>query len=354
MKKKLIFCKFALLVLYLAPGFIIAEGLFLPMSFDDAMVSVEEHRERYNEFKLNTPHHFLLELIEKQYYQFIDIAKQIPNTLKIPKIIHQIWIGPLPFPQEARQWQESWAKLHPDWEYKLWTNKEVESFDFANKKFYEEATNWGEKSDILRYELLYLYGGLYVDVDFECQRSSLLDELHHICDFYSGIHMVPLLVENRLRINNGLLAARPQHPIIAQARNQIRNFRHESSIVKRTGPDFFTAVIDAVLPWSLTTGSVDMVFPSNFFYPSGPKGGAGYKIKDGQAYIRPETIAVHYYTSYWIIKPKEPKTPENTQHIVSISEPKEKKKADPKRLEKRYQEYLAKKNAHKIIKQEKS
>src|ERR1700730_3033568 len=42
---------------------------------------------------------------------------------KIPKIIHQIWLGS-PFPEKYNKYQASWQKLHPKWIYKLWTDKD--------------------------------------------------------------------------------------------------------------------------------------------------------------------------------------------------------------------------------------
>ena len=41
----------------------------------------------------------------------------------IPKIIHQIWLGPLPPPQ---RWLDSWRDHHPDWDYHLWTNEKYQ------------------------------------------------------------------------------------------------------------------------------------------------------------------------------------------------------------------------------------
>jgi mannosyltransferase OCH1-like enzyme len=44
---------------------------------------------------------------------------------------------------------------------------------------FDRASNFGEKSDIWRYEILFRLGGVYVDTDFECVRpfDSLLEVL---------------------------------------------------------------------------------------------------------------------------------------------------------------------------------
>ncbi|MGE0009498.1 MAG: glycosyltransferase family 32 protein [Candidatus Babeliales bacterium] len=280
----------------------VVQEIYIPESFSQAMISHPDDLKAYNKFLEKTPHKALLNQIVDQYYQFLDKARErYTDEYIIPKIIHQIWIGPRPLPEKTRAWQESWLTMHPDWEYKLWTNDDVEGFVFENKKYFDKAVNWGEKADILRYEILYHFGGVYVDIDFESLKP--LDWLNQVCDFYVGIHAVPLLFKNRLRINNGIIAARPGHPILAHAVNSLKHFVNKRGVANRTGPDFFTSIIEDILP--LESDSLDMIFPSNFFYPSGPMAASyGFTIQPGKAYVQPETLAVHYYTAFWIKPPK--------------------------------------------------
>ena len=65
------------------------------------------------------------------------------------------------------------------------------------------------KSDIARYEIIYRYGGVYIDTDFECLRP--LDFLHYIYDFYTGIQP---LDSAYLQLGIGILAAAPAHPYL--------------------------------------------------------------------------------------------------------------------------------------------
>ncbi len=48
---------------------------------------------------------------------------------------------------------------------------------------YEE--NLGAKSDLLRYELLYQFGGVYIDIDVVLLQP--LDILNHTYEFYTGL-----------------------------------------------------------------------------------------------------------------------------------------------------------------------
>ena len=54
------------------------------------------------------------------------------NTL--PKIIHQMWIGP-PLPLHIYQMMQSWKEHHPTWEVKLWT----EAPPLVNQELWDNA-----------------------------------------------------------------------------------------------------------------------------------------------------------------------------------------------------------------------
>jgi predicted SAM-dependent methyltransferase len=81
---------------------------------------------------------------------------------KIPKILHQIWIGPLPPPTEL---MNTWKEKHPDWEYRLWTD---EKNHWENQAKIDAMPEWNGKADIMRYEILEKHGGVLVDADSEC------------------------------------------------------------------------------------------------------------------------------------------------------------------------------------------
>jgi len=79
----------------------------------------------------------------------------------IPKILHMIWIGPNPFPYEANF--QRYVDLHPSWKIMFWTDKNLPKL--KNKKIYNSIPIYATKADLLRLEVLALYGGVYVDAD---------------------------------------------------------------------------------------------------------------------------------------------------------------------------------------------
>jgi hypothetical protein len=91
------------------------------------------------------------------------------------KRIHQIWIqGEEHFKATQPAYYEMsqlWKTLYPDFEYKLWNESDFIQLlsDFSPDLLtsYQQAPNFASKSDIARYVLLYTFGGLYVDTDYE-------------------------------------------------------------------------------------------------------------------------------------------------------------------------------------------
>lgn len=89
----------------------------------------------------------------------------------IPKIIHQIHLGGHPLPERETKWQQTWSHYNPEWEMLLWNDDRVSNeLHVSHPDILERCKSFSEKSDILRFEILYQYGGLYIDTDFECLK----------------------------------------------------------------------------------------------------------------------------------------------------------------------------------------
>jgi hypothetical protein len=100
-----------------------------------------------------------LQRIKTIYEQYAINDVQYSETPRIPKIIHHIWLGS-ELPEKYKAWQKTWLTHHPDWEYRLWTQKEIDEFGLKNRTQFDAARTYGEKSDIALYEILYRFGGV--------------------------------------------------------------------------------------------------------------------------------------------------------------------------------------------------
>jgi len=102
--------------------------------------------------------------------------------MKIPKIIHQTWkTRDIPYDVYQKAWIDSWKKYHADWEYKFWTDEDNKAFIKRHYPWFLKIYDRYQKSicraDAVRYFILHHYGGVYVDLDFECLKNiqPLLD-----------------------------------------------------------------------------------------------------------------------------------------------------------------------------------
>lgn len=235
-------------------------------------------------------------LVLERYERWIVKERRSTDQVRIPKIIHQIWLGS-ELPQKYYKLCQTWRAFHPDWEYKLWTDKEIQDFGLANQAQYDAAVNYGEKSDIARYEIICRYGGVYIDTDFECIQS--FDAIHQCCDFYAGISGCN---ENLVYIANGLIGAYPEHPVLQACIKRLpqydskKNQHNNEAILNRSGPEHFFRCIFDVVP---SCNDRSVIFPANYFYPW------PWYYKDRQtevqarSWIRPETFALHYWHCSW-------------------------------------------------------
>jgi mannosyltransferase OCH1-like enzyme len=184
------------------------------------------------------------------------------STHKIPKILHQLWIGPKSPPTRML---ETWKEKHPDYEYILWTEAE-----FARREFVPSCIDQinliaeiNGKADILRWEILYKYGGVFFDADSICIEP--LDEELFLTK--TGFASFENETERGNLIATGSMGFVPNHPLCGDiiewvrtdpsAEDMIRNYKAWYSV----GP--------ALLTRFLETGKYSdfTIFPSHFFLP---------------------------------------------------------------------------------------
>lgn len=101
----------------------------------------------------------------------------------ISKIIHQTWFdNNKTLPILFNKMIEESKKLNQDFEFKLWTDTNIEDFLKNNyKKIYEIYSKnilGVQKSDLARLAILHYYGGIYIDLDI-----LLLKNLNDLFDF---------------------------------------------------------------------------------------------------------------------------------------------------------------------------
>jgi mannosyltransferase OCH1-like enzyme len=150
----------------------------------------------------------------------------------IPRVLHHIWLGADDWPGEAEERRRTWLDHHPDWEHRLWSEDVVPAG--LRVEVYERLRNPSERSDLLRLEILWRYGGVYVDADVECRRP--LDPLLEGRDL--------LVATEKGEVAAAVLGATAGHPFIAQARAEIKPRKSYGwTVEEKTGAGFLAQVL---------------------------------------------------------------------------------------------------------------
>ena len=233
-----------------------------------------------------------LSFFKSLYDKNSPLMAQVSNQTHVPKVLHFIWVGPKPFPMESIDNVRSWIAKHPDWKVKFWTDHTrplphekmelclVQDFHFLKlADCYKKSENYGEKSDVLRYEILYQEGGLYVDHDVECVKS--FDQLSNHYDMYIGMQMPDkTCLSSSVVPTNNLIGAKPCHPVLKRCIDKVAGHwdrmeesypgQDRDSIISRVAHRTFIVLGEAVKEVGNQEGNCDIVFPA--FYFNAPKG----------------------------------------------------------------------------------
>ena len=118
----------------------------------------------------------------------------------IPKKIHYCWLSGDPFPEKIKMCMDSWKKVMPDYEWKLWN---TETFDVENSiPYVKEAfasRKWAFVADYIRLYALYTEGGIYLDSDVRVLKR--FDEfLNH--SFFTSMEYHPFMIERDKSFND--------------------------------------------------------------------------------------------------------------------------------------------------------
>lgn len=214
----------------------------------------------------------------------------------IPKVINQIWIGPRKLSDEHAGYIQKWKEMYPDFEHIFWDDIRVEETEIIppDKRlyYYSEGYPIAFKADLLRYEIIKKYGGMYVDVDTEPLRK--MEDAFFDFVFFGGVQPGNLVAI-------GLFAAVKQCPLIVDVCREVTQnidthlgrVDFGEQLDKITGPTFFTSICERYFQ------NPDYFFvPPKYFYPY-PYWDLESRAKDPhEAY--PEAYSVHHWSKNWV------------------------------------------------------
>ena len=229
--------------------------------------------------------------------KFIRPTRRVDGGGRIPKVFHRIWLGRRPMPDEFKRYGDSWLEVNPGWEMRTWSEDNLPAI--INASEFHAATKLAGKADVLRYELLWRFGGVYIDTDFQALKplGTLLDGINTF--FADQQSCAPAI---------GILGSVPHDPfyehLIAALPASVRS--HEC-LVAKTGPAFYSSEIDRFLAVDRLIRNLGAVwehlsadlsyriygFETRFFYPY------GYWEMQRRNQAFPQAYAVHHWAHSW-------------------------------------------------------
>lgn len=209
----------------------------------------------------------------------------------IPKIIHYCWFGGNPIPEKEQRCIESWKKFCPDFEIRRWdeTTYDVSKSTYSMQAYQEKR--WGFVSDYVRFDVVYRYGGIYLDTDVELLKSfdPLLKE-----DGFAGIEESTF---GLFAVAPGLgFGAIPNCEIIKNLKQlyEKREFIHNGKIDLTPSPQIVTGYLkrhgfNGKNEKQVVAGLT--IFPSEYFCPQ--------NYTTGAINITKNTYSIHRYSESW-------------------------------------------------------
>ena len=211
----------------------------------------------------------------------------------IPKIIHYCWLSDDPYPQKIQKCLDSWHRVLPDYEFRLW------NFD----RFPKDKSMWVSQAfdskkyafaaDYIRNYALYTEGGIYLDTDVEVVKS--FDPLLHL-PYFMGMESTTDDIEAAVM---GSEAGNPVFKAMLDYYNNRSFIRTDGTFRTTPLPQLMSQRLFGLYKIQPIAGISDFktdedtlcVFPSDYFSP--------IHLQTMRLRITDNTYAIHRFAASW-------------------------------------------------------
>ena len=235
-----------------------------------------------NQDQLPTPKDYAKIQPLRAYYRFID--HENVRIYDLPAkcmggVLHQFWTGPKPIPKVFADWCHKWQSLNPTWKYLMWNEDLVRQHDPELGELITKASCPAVASDIARVAAVHKFGGVYVDCDFEPQRS--------ITNLFKDVPAFYVNLDEHGDAASAIFGAYPYHPWM----KEMRRLLLEDQLSHQAYPPWNVHLMRAIA----VKYGVQQV-PHGYFYP--------YPYRRRQCHVFPArawplAYAVHRHAMSW-------------------------------------------------------
>ena len=212
----------------------------------------------------------------------------------IPKIIHYCWFGNCEISEKIKDYISSWKEYLSDYEFKCWNEKnyDVNKYIFIKEAY--ELKKYAFVSDMVRLDVLYTYGGIYLDVDMqvlsnldsflECELLLGFDSRNSIslASCFIGCipkqvfikHLFDIYTRTKFVLENGKLNETPNTVLLTK---EVQKF-------------YNTKLVNNKKIINIANGII--IYPMEYFH--------ALDLCDGNLYKTFNTSAIHWHTLLWV------------------------------------------------------
>lgn len=211
------------------------------------------------------------------------------NLMIIPKVIHYIWFGHNPIPDNLQRCIDSWKKYCPDYEIVQWNE---DNYDISKCKYMKQAYEDGKYSfatDYAKLDILYQNGGIYLDADVELLRN--IDELLYQEAFCS--------VEKWQVINfGGCSGSVKGHSAIKAFLDgwEKREYYREDGTPDPISSGIVDTQVALDIGYEINGKAQNVkgmnIYPYDYFHP--------YDYMSGKVHITKNTYSIHHFNGGWL------------------------------------------------------
>lgn len=207
----------------------------------------------------------------------------------IPEIIHYCWFGGKEMPAKEKLCIESWKKYFPKYKFIKWNE---ENFDLNSSTFCKQAYDmkkYAFVSDYVRTKVLYEYGGLYFDTDYEVLKpiDTLIKGNNNVLGW-----------ENHSNIGTAFMAFEAKHFVM----KRFLEYYNTHSFIDKKGRIDNTANVSILTDILIADGAKCdhtlqiikdlIIYPREYFYPK--------RLGENQFRLSDDTYGIHHYSMSWL------------------------------------------------------
>lgn len=210
-------------------------------------------------------------------------------------MIHRLWLGPHKMPEQYTWYAQEWERLNPDEKVITWTETTLQPLTWRNQAVLDDierrdgGRNGVEKyvqmADVIGYELIYQFGGVYCNVDVQPVRP--LSDLGRLYKAWAGYE------DQDSFIVNSIMGGPPLDPFWRAVIDELpeRYFSMPGAEMNiATGPHLLTEM-HARYPTRMIVFNQEVFNPVHWnTIPAGEDASLRFNLADF-----PNTVAVHHW-----------------------------------------------------------